>query len=287
MEQDTNQQADPKFSLQEPGTTAPHDTQDIEPTPEEIAAAVERIRQEKSAIRDRKLRLEQEAAREAGIRRPWTSEELYKYICYRAEHELGFKLSVDDYNTKVVRMLCRYFSNDPRFEEMGESYSLEKGIVLCGNVGTGKSTLMRLFARNKRQCFNLVSCRKLAAIYAQDGHGIFEAYRGPRMEPINDASIFYQRQVGYCFDDLGTEEIKKMMGNEMNVMEEILQNRYDMKYKYPFTQTHITTNLAYDDQTDETSNFYPGIESIYGTRVRSRMREMFNTIVLDGPDRRK
>ena len=57
-------------------------------------------------------------------------------------------------------------------------------------------------------------------------------------------------------------------------MEQILLNRYDNNL--PFKFTHITTNKSVDE-----------IEQMYGTRVRSRMKEMFNMIVLDGKDRRK
>ena len=63
-------------------------------------------------------------------------------------------------------------------------------------------------------------------------------------------------------------------GDRINLMEELMLDRYDNKI--PFDQTHITTNLTVDE-----------IESRYGTRVRSRMREMFNLIELHGSDMRK
>ncbi|MDA3943267.1 MAG: hypothetical protein PF694_06975 [Bacteroidetes bacterium] len=58
-------------------------------------------------------------------------------------------------------------------------------------------------------------------------------------------------------------------------MAEILLSRYD---NLPFNQTHITTNLNAD-----------AIEQTYGSRLRSRMREMFNLIHFPShaPDRRK
>jgi DNA replication protein DnaC len=57
-------------------------------------------------------------------------------------------------------------------------------------------------------------------------------------------------------------------------MADIILNRYDNP-KIPHHMTHLTTNLKPDE-----------IEQAYGTRVRSRMREMFNVILLTGPDRR-
>ena len=49
-------------------------------------------------------------------------------------------------------------------------------------------------------------------------------------------------------------------------MAEILLSRYDLM-KYEGVITHATTNLNADE-----------LEKIYGNRVRSRLREMFNLI---------
>jgi hypothetical protein len=66
-------------------------------------------------------------------------------------------------------------------------------------------------------------------------------------------------------------------GNQCSVMAEILLSRYDLFHSFGMI-THITTNL---NSTE--------IEEKYGTRVRSRMREMFNLISFDknAPDKRK
>ena len=52
-------------------------------------------------------------------------------------------------------------------------------------------------------------------------------------------------------------------------MAEILFSRYDLFVSWQMV-THITTNLNSSE-----------IESLYGIRVRSRMREMFNLINFD------
>lgn len=73
----------------------------------------------------------------------------------------------------------------------------------------------------------------------------------------------------YCFDDLGAEQSLKYYGNECNVMGEILLSRYEYFVSHDMT-THITTNLSASE-----------IEELYGNRVRSRMREMFNLILFN------
>lgn len=78
-----------------------------------------------------------------------------------------------------------------------------------------------------------------------------------------------------CFDDFGAEGDAYHYGNKVNVMEEILQDRYEAFGRYGM-RTYITTNLNEEE-----------IEGAYGTRVISRLREMCNFLVLKGQDRRK
>jgi DNA replication protein DnaC len=70
----------------------------------------------------------------------------------------------------------------------------------------------------------------------------------------------------HCFDDLGAEQSLKYYGNECNVMGEILLSRYEYFVSHDML-THITTNLSATE-----------MEDLYGNRVRSRLREMFNLI---------
>ena len=73
----------------------------------------------------------------------------------------------------------------------------------------------------------------------------------------------------YCFDDLGVETTGRHFGKDCNVMGEILLSRYDLFLKRKI-RTHTTTNLNAQE-----------LESRYGIRVRSRMRELFNLIAFD------
>ena len=58
----------------------------------------------------------------------------------------------------------------------------------------------------------------------------------------------------------------KYYGNECNTVAEILLQRYDLQIMEG-TVTHATTNLNADE-----------LEELYGNRVRSRLRSMFNLI---------
>jgi DNA replication protein DnaC len=180
---------------------------------------------------------------------------------------------LDGDNTAIFEMLCMYFSGDEAFELQGDGFSLNKGIMLYGAVGCGKTSLMRMFQHNTFRPFCINPCRKIADSYASEGANALYHYSTTSkvMPQMNNGFS----EIGRCYDDLGTENSKKNFGNEVNVMQDVLYKVYDNNLIGNF---HLTTNIIGDD-----------IEQFYGVRIRSRMREMFNVIAfnVDSKDRRK
>lgn len=245
-------------------------------TEEEVEKAISDAKRTKFGILERQRKNDEYQARLEEAKRPFTPRELQTFVLERANLEIitDRKIIFNEESKAIFKALCYYFANDIEFESMGDGFSLNKGICLMGNIGTGKTSLMRMFERNKKQSYTVISCRKVAGDYAENGHDALDIYSELRNNYTNEIRYFLQPHLGFCFDDLGTEEIKKNFGNQVNVMEEIILNRYDNKH-YGFQFTHLTTNLTADQ-----------IESIYGSRVRSRMREMFNVFHLNGNDLR-
>ena len=200
-----------------------------------------------------------------------TAEELYSRKLQEARDSIpGFQMTA--HNQEIFHLLCLYFTNDSRFEakgkELGYTYSLAKGLLLFGPVGCGKTTLMRLFARNPRQPFGIVAARGVATRYSDEG-------------PEGLTVYFKAAKTGVCFDDLGTEPMPvKHYGNEVNALSDVLLARYDEFQSDHLSgeMTHITTNLPAMSvpQTDGTVPL--SLDQCYGNRVRSRMRELFNPI---------
>lgn len=162
-----------------------------------------------------------------------------------------FSLRKEDY-TLIRKMLC-YAIRD---EDACQKYEIDfnKGILLLGPVGSGKTSLMTLirdfFPTSYRPI--LKSTREVSYEFISEGYLIIDKYG--KSEKV------------FCFDDLGVESSLKHYGNECNTMGEILLSRYD-QFIQSGTITHVTTNLNSVE-----------LEKMYGVRVRSRLREMFNLI---------
>lgn len=187
-----------------------------------------------------------------------TAEELRTEIIARQKsNKREFNLKVNNIE-KIFWRLCLYFTDDIRFGDDGSD--LNKGIALNGKIGCGKTNLMKIFQGNDRYNYKVIDCVKVAMDYQASGSEGINKYLSSGY--LVGEVISNER--GWCFDDLGTEGVKKNYGNELNVMGNILILRYSEK---PKIQTHITSNLTAQQ-----------IEDFYGARVRSRMREIFNVI---------
>jgi len=179
-----------------------------------------------------------------------------------------FKILESDY--PIIYKLIAYFRKD---EATCFQYNinLNKGILLSGPIGCGKTSLMNVmkYLTPTEHKFSVKPCRDISFEFIQDGYQIIHKY--------SIGKLYQSEPRTYCFDDLGTENNLKYYGNECNIMAEILLSRYDLFISKKL-QTHITTNLSATE-----------IEKNYGNRVRSRLRELCNLIAFDNvaTDKRK
>lgn len=137
------------------------------------------------------------------------------------------------------------------------------GIFLYGNYGTGKSTLLKAFARQlkwidgsgedytKGGYIRIVDARDLAYMAACDRPAFQELCR--------------TKMLG--IEDLGKEPVEVMSyGTAYNPMKELLEKRYEL-----MRFTIITTNMLAED-----------INGRYGYRISDRMKEGYETIGFEG-----
>jgi len=170
-----------------------------------------------------------------------------------------FKIFETDY-ANIHKLLAYFLRDDLTCFQL--NIDLNKGILLSGPVGIGKTSLMNLMkiltATDHK--FYIKPCRDISYEFIKEGYEIIQKYSKGKLYP--DPKTI-------CFDDLGIENSIKYYGNECNVMAEILLSRYDLFISKKII-THITTNLSATE-----------LETAYGNRVRSRLRSMVNLIAFD------
>lgn len=183
----------------------------------------------------------------------------------------GEWFKVTEHNRDVIYSLCLYFANDIKLESFRKDFKLDKGILLMGPPGVGKSHLMNYFIKNPHASYTIPTCKSIVEKYrtnwSRDEMSTTEFYSA--LQPAEFGHVYNQHFLGTCFGDLGSEQEANSYGNKRNVMEEIIFNRYETGL--PFFYTHVTTNLDAEM-----------IEKVYGQRLIDRLREMCNVLILKG-----
>jgi len=186
---------------------------------------------------------------------------------------------VDEFCKPVIKTMIQYCRGESDLNH-------QKGLLLMGGVGSGKTLLMRGY--NRFLCrfrndsisfypgFSEVATYNLVSGFAQYGYEIFDkeipGIFNNRPKGFQVSAMVQLLRCNLFIDDIGSEDTTAFYGNSTNVVYILLMRRYDdLKYK-----THGTTNLD-----------AKALKTYYGDRVFSRMKEMFNVIYLQGGDRRK
>lgn len=188
--------------------------------------------------------------------------EIIQWLEQKGKQNYGDNFKIIEDDIPIITTLLVYFLNDEIMAKTIE-IDLNKGILLSGPIGCGKTTLMNLMRHvpEQERKFILKPTREISFEFIKEGYEVIQRY--------NSGNKLNNGIKNYCFDDLGTENNLKYFGNECNVMGEILLSRYDLFINKKII-THITTNLSASE-----------IEAAYGNRVRSRLRAMLNLIAFN------
>lgn len=147
-----------------------------------------------------------------------------------------------------------------------------KGLWLYGPVGTGKSSMLKII-----QAYDRYSNGK-----EKNGYYLLGGFP---IEPASFVSNLYCKNgidgilrydgsngMGLGLDEVGREPKVKHYGTEMDVIQYILQMRYDNRRN---CITFVTTNLLPEE-----------IHLKYGEYIADRVNEMFNVVEIGGKSRR-
>ncbi|MDG5801039.1 ATPase [Marinilabiliaceae bacterium ANBcel2] len=196
------------------------------------------------------------------------------YLNEKGKQNYGKRFEIAEEDIPIITRLIAWFLRDEATAKE-RCIDLDKGIMLTGPVGCGKTALMNMmrFYTGNNYPHVIKPCRDIAFEFQKTGFEVIRTYAAISYHSTTAVPVIKT----FCFDDLGTEQSLKHFGQECNIMAEIILSRYD-HYIRQRMATHFTTNLSADE-----------IEKIYGSRVRSRLREMCNLIAFpkDAPDKRK
>lgn len=187
----------------------------------------------------------------------WTANKVYQLMAHTSQNVFGKKLIVNEDNKKLITALCFFISRDDRFEkELG--FSLNKGLLIRGISGIGKTYLVRCIENNELNPILILSMLDIAHSVKEDGEYVIKK---------GNKRIIY-------LDDVGTEETTvNHYGTKINFFKNFIESTY--------LRTQQFNNLIIS-----TNNSFAEMEIGYGFRVRSRIKDMFNIIDVKGNDMR-
>ena len=171
---------------------------------------------------------------------------------------------VDDDNAATLRSIAQWMVADA-----SNGIDPNRGLLLRGPVGTGKSDMMRGLSAAMTTAggtgFPVVSVKRIVYEYSRSDE---------RVEQGPSVVMRYAAIDHLCLDDLGTEEDGKHYGKTVSVIADLIAFRYD-RWRTGHGITHITTNLD-----------NAALCAKYDERTVSRLSEIVNVLAVPGADRR-
>lgn len=189
-----------------------------------------------------------------------TAKYMFRLMKWTSENKLGRKLEVNENNKHLITTLCYFLSRDKKFEtELG--FSFNKGLLIRGISGLGKTHLVRCLEENELNPIRILSMIEITDEIKMQG----------------EYEVSMQNNKVVYLDDVGTEEpVVNHYGTKVTFFKNYIELVYLKSHNKIFSNLMISTNNSFSE-----------IEEKYGFRVRSRMKEMFNVIDVKGHDMRK
>lgn len=183
------------------------------------------------------------------------------------------EFEIDKNNKQILEFLFAYFSSSELLERKFNG-RLNKGILLYGNIGVGKSFIFEVLeALHKKHSYCGFAVKNVSTLSLMDE--TIRYLSNPGLAE-NDKTLYqYYSKSTIHFEDLGRERKIKHFGNEIEIMDEYLLLRYN-EFRKTGLKTYITTNLNPKE-----------IEKRYSPQLNDRLYQMFNIIKLPGKSRRK
>ena len=181
--------------------------------------------------------------------RPEQFKELFVIIATGiiANRRIDREFKINNQNHEILKQLYLYLTCNTNFK--GE---LNKGILLAGKNGVGKTVIMLTFIEIVKILCRIsirhYHAKEISPIVAKDG------YEDLRQRPL-------------FIDDIGKEQREIMIyGTRLQPISDLIALRYDNG-----SLTYATSNYSLET-----------LQEFYGITTTERFKEMFNTFVVEG-----
>lgn len=197
-------------------------------------------------------------------------DEYEMYVLSTAEtlaEQEDFEFMIPDYQNDIFNEFVAYFGGF--HENLKIINPKKKGIMIVGPMGIGKTFLFKIFRSNPYQSFKLVSAKNISKAAKTDSERFFESIKSWIIPNISN-NFFGQKQLALMIDDLGTEDNINDFGNKTNVIQDLIEERYESFKREKLPNLFITTNLTKEQLIER-----------YGARTVDRLAEMLNVCTFD------
>lgn len=190
-------------------------------------------------------------------------------IIFLGQQMYGVEFNLDNpIISKAYQSVYEYFL------KKGKNKS-KKGILIIGGLGVGKSAMMKVMQRLFKDTES-----RFKWVNAYDLKDLSELYTTIQIKEMYG----YDLKMDLYIDDIGVSVDVKRFGNTVNIISEILMERYDLFISAGY-KTHLSSNLM----TSIKDNIHntPTLKTVYGARVLDRIIEMTSVIIFKGESQRK
>lgn len=152
---------------------------------------------------------------------------------------------------------------------------MDKGFLITGSIGVGKSAMMKVIQRLFKD-----TQRRFKWVSGYELRDLSECMTIREIKALYGSNL----KCDLYIDDIGISVEVNRFGNNVNIISEIIMERYDLFVNSGY-RTHLSSNvIATMIKNDKNT---PTLENIYGLRVLDRIKEMCDLIIWNGESLRK
>lgn len=157
----------------------------------------------------------------------------------------------------------------------GIYHEMDKGFLITGSIGVGKSAMMKVIQRLFKD-----TQRRFKWVSGYELRDLSECMTIREIKALYGSNL----KCDLYIDDIGISVEVNRFGNNVNIISEIIMERYDLFVNSGY-RTHLSSNvIATMIKNDKNT---PTLENIYGLRVLDRIKEMCDLIIWNGESLRK